>query len=241
MNRSASPAQRPAAQRRTASRRTVRRTLTIALAALGAVLLLASPAAAHTEIQLDNATAGATNVTMSVNAEAESSKAGVKSVAVQLPAGLTPDEITLVTGPSGWTLTPTADGYQIAGATLKVGVDVAYKIKISKLPATPGVLTFKTVVTYGNGDVDSWIGAPDADNPAPTVSLAPGAAAPSASASAAPSVAASPTGPALSNGIAPVEKKSGWPAWATWLIALVVLAALVAGVIALRRRGQPKA
>jgi uncharacterized protein YcnI len=221
------------------TRRALRRTATIAAAGLAAVLLLASPAAAHTEIDLDNATAGATNVTMSVNAEAESTKAGIASVAVRLPAGLTPNQVSLVTGPSGWTLSPTSDGYQVAGTALKTGVNAQYKIKIAQLPATPGVLTFKTVVTYANGDADSWIGAPGADNPAPTVSLAPGAAS-SATASPSPSASNSPATAVISTaGASQPADQGGWPAWATWLIVLAVLAAAVVSVIALRRRRTP--
>jgi uncharacterized protein YcnI len=223
---------------RTRRRRGLRYGLTVALASLAAVVLLASPAAAHTEISLDNATAGATNVTMSVTAEAENSKAGVAKVAVQLPAGLTPDEISLVKGPAGWALAPTADGYQISGPALQQGVDVAYQIKISKLPATPGVLTFKTVVTYANGEVDSWIGAPDAANPAPTVSLAPGSAPASAPATASPTT---PAAQIVAPVATPAAKSSGWPSWATWLIVLVVLAVLVAGALLLGRRRRNQA
>jgi len=221
-----------------ARRRAVWRTVTVLGAALGGVLLLAAPAAAHTEIQLDNPTAGATNVTMSVSAEAESDKAGIASVAVQLPSGLTPSQISLVSAPAGWTLAPTADGYQVSGAALKTGVAADYQIKIAKLPDTPGVLTFKTVVTYANGDVDSWIGAPDATNPAPTVTLKPGAA--STTSPKLPSPATSSSAPAFSTpGAAiPVEKDGGWPGWATWLLigGAVVLAAGVAALVLRSRR-----
>lgn len=219
-------------------RRALWRTATVLGAALGGVLLLAAPAAAHTEIELDNPTAGATNVTMSVSAEAESDKAGIASVAVQLPSGLTPSQVSLVSAPAGWTLAPTADGYQVSGAALKTGVDARYQIKIAKLPDTPGVLTFKTVVTYANGDTDSWIGAPDATNPAPTVTLKPGAA---SSASPTPSAVTS-SAPSFSNPRAaiPVEKDSGWPAWATWLLiggAVVLAAGVTALVLRSRRQG----
>src|SRR5689334_24641694 len=84
--------------------RAVRRVVTVGLAAFAAVLVIAGPAAAHTEIEVDNATAGATNVTMSVSAEAESTKAGIASVAVQLPTGIAPDQVSLVSGPAGWAL-----------------------------------------------------------------------------------------------------------------------------------------
>lgn len=226
------PAPRPGAL--PVRRRAARRVLTVALAALGVVLLAAAPAAAHTEIELDNATAGATNVTMSVTAEAENPSAGVAKVAVQLPAGLTSDQVSLVSGPTGWALSPTADGYQVAGPALKQGVDAAYRIRIAKLPDTPGVLTFKTVVTYANGEADSWIGAPDADNPAPTVTLAPGTAAPTTPAAAPSSTPAAAFGtPAAQT---PTDSSGGWPMWATWVIVAVVVVALAAGGVVLTRR-----
>ena len=222
-----------------ARHRALLRPLTVAVGALTAVLLLAAPADAHTEITLDNPTAGATHVTLSVSAEAESTKAGIANVAVQLPTGITPGQVSLASGPAGWTLTATSDGYQVAGPTLKTGVAAAYQIIISKLPATPGVLTFKTVVTYGNGDTDSWIGAPGADNPAPTVTLTPAAGAsgtPGVGASA--SASSRPAAAFGTPGAAEPATGGGWPAWATWLIILVVLAAAVATVPLMRRRRE---
>jgi uncharacterized protein YcnI len=227
----------PAGRRATPARRAVRRVVTVSLAALAAVLVIAGPAAAHTEIAVDNATAGATNVTMSVNAEAESTKAGIASVAVQLPPGIAPNQVSLVSGPAGWSLSTTADGYQVAGAALKTGTSAEYKIKIAQLPAAAGVLTFKTVVTYANGDADSWIGAPGSDNPAPTVTLAAGTAAPSPTAT-----SAAPTSPpaAAFSTPAPTAKSDngggGWPSWATWLIVVGVIAAAVITVLVLRNR-----
>jgi uncharacterized protein YcnI len=228
-----------------ARRRALLRPLAVAGAALAAVLVLASPAAAHTEIEIDNPTAGATNVTMSVKAEAESKTAGIASVAVQLPGGITPDQVSLASGPTGWTLTATADGYQVAGPALATGTDAAYRITIRKLPDTAGVLTFKTVVTYSNGDVDSWIGAPDADNPAPTVTVTGGTgptAGPSATATAV--ATSSAPGPAFGTpGATEPTDNGGWPAWATWLIVLIVLVALAAAggavLVIRRRRGTP--
>ena len=41
----------------------------------------------------------------------------------------------------------------------------------AKVPAEPGTLTFPATQTYANGEVVRWIGAADADTPAPHVEL----------------------------------------------------------------------
>jgi uncharacterized protein YcnI len=41
----------------------------------------------------------------------------------------------------------------------------------AKMPARQGTLVFPAVQTYSNGEVVRWIGAPDADTPAPRVTL----------------------------------------------------------------------
>jgi uncharacterized protein len=41
----------------------------------------------------------------------------------------------------------------------------------AKVPAEQGILAFPAVQTYSNGDVVRWIGAPDADTPAPRVTV----------------------------------------------------------------------
>src|SRR2546429_8242211 len=118
------------------------------------VLAFAGPALAHVEVSADKPQAGATDVTVSFNAEAESDAAGAKSVQVALPEGIAPGDVSYVSGPTGWALTATADGYTVGGATLKVHQDVAYKVKIAKLPATATNLAFKTIGTSGKCQAD---------------------------------------------------------------------------------------
>jgi uncharacterized protein len=45
-----------------------------------------------------------------------------------------------------------------------------------RMPERPGVLTFKALQTYDNGEVVRWIGPPDAEEPAPRVTVAAAAA-----------------------------------------------------------------
>jgi hypothetical protein len=93
------------------------------------VLLLGSPAFAHTEIEVDNPQGGATGVTMTVTAEAENDSAGIASVRMVLPAGITPAQVSLVSGPTGWTLTPGPDGFTVAGAPLAVKTDLLTELR----------------------------------------------------------------------------------------------------------------
>ena len=55
----------------------------------------------------------------------------------------------------------------------------------AKVPAAQGKLVFPAVQTYSNGDVVRWIGDPDADTPAPRVTVTPRAGEASATAPAA--------------------------------------------------------
>jgi hypothetical protein len=218
------------------------RTTLGAVAGVLAVLLLASPAWAHTEIEIDHPQGGATDVTMRVTSEAENSSAGIASVQMQLPAGISPAQVTLVSGPAGWTLTRTSDGFTVSGAPLTVKTDAKFTVKLAQLPPAGGVLVFKTLVTYTDGKVDRWIEEPSAGNPspkdpAPTVSVRPGARPPSTSpSSAAPSAPASaaPDTPVSS----PVAAGSGGGGTTLWWIVggVVVLVALATVVQVLRRR-----
>ncbi|MFQ1004354.1 DUF1775 domain-containing protein [Modestobacter sp. SSW1-42] len=135
--------------------------------------------------------------------EAESDTAGITGVKTQLPAGLAPAAASLATGPEGWSLTATSDGYEIAGPPLEVGVDADLSVAITQLPADAAAeLPFKTLVQYSDNSEDAWIELPTADNPEPanpapsiTVAAAPAPAATPAptSASAASSSSISPT------------------------------------------------
>ena len=58
-----------------------------------------------------------------------------------------------------------------AGAGIPAGQFANFPISVA-LPGRPGqTLTFKTVQTYSNGKVARWIGAPDSDQPAPTIDV----------------------------------------------------------------------
>jgi len=67
------------------SRSALRLTLAAALGLVAAVAVTAAPAWAHVQVSADKAQAGATNVTVSFNGEAESTTAGIKSEQVFLP------------------------------------------------------------------------------------------------------------------------------------------------------------
>jgi uncharacterized protein YcnI len=166
--------------------RTCARGVAIGLAAL-ALTAIAAPALAHTEATIDNPQAGATNVVLTLDAQAESTSAGITSLDVTLPDGVTPAQVSIKAGPNGWTFTRTTQGFTVAGTALPVGTDARAALQIAQLPATATTLAFKTLVNYSDGAVDRWIevpstAAPNPPNPAPTVSLRPAAATPAGTA-----------------------------------------------------------
>ncbi|MET7657033.1 MULTISPECIES: DUF1775 domain-containing protein [unclassified Streptomyces] len=186
------------------SARAGRRLVLAGAAALTATLALATPAAAHAEVEADKPQALAENVTLSFVSEAESDSAGFTELRVVLPEGIAPADVTLDESPKGWKLTATKDGYTVAGPALKTGVDAEHKIRIRQLPDVKE-LAFKTVETYSDGEVSRWIelpaGGEEPEQPAPLLKLkaaAPGAKPISPSPTAAESASASAAAPAPS-------------------------------------------
>ena len=223
--------------------------MTVAGVAGVLVLGLAAPALAHVQVSADKTTAGAENVTLTFNGEAESDSAGIKSERVVLPAGIDPAGVTLVKAPAGWTFSRAADGFTVGGAPLKVGVDSVWKVKIAKLPAGETRLSFKTLETYSDGDVDRWIeiqepGQDEPEHPAPLLTLKPGpaeATEPSATATtdATGTPSAAPSTPATTPvAEIPGDDDSG----NTWLFYVLPIAVLLvlAGVFILVRRAVSK-
>ncbi|MET0765257.1 MAG: DUF1775 domain-containing protein [Blastococcus sp.] len=214
---------------------------------LAACLLLvgAGPAGAHVEATVSaGAQAGAGPVTVAFEAEAESPSAGIAAVKTQLPAGMPPEAVSLASGPPGWALTPTPDGFEVGGPPLPPGTDAEFTISIRQLPADRTELPFKTLVRYTDGSEDAWIeeptpGNPEPENPAPVITVAP-AAAPTSTA--APSSTPATSSPATSTPpTTPQAQASDDEGTPTWLIVLGVLAAAVlAGGLFLARRARTR-
>jgi hypothetical protein len=205
--------------------------------ATAALLAVAAPALAHTQASIDNPQAGAGNVVLTLNAEAESTTAGIKSLDVTLPGGIQPAQVSLTDAPGGWTFTRTAQGFTVAGSTLAVGTPAKTSLRIEQLPATAQVLAFKTLVTYGDGKVDRWIevpstAAPNPPDPAPTVSLR------AAAATSAPASNLVSPGAVIRNNPSPAaqapasKSRTGW-LWAIVIAGLILL--LLIGVLLWRR------
>jgi hypothetical protein len=221
------------------------RVITVGIVAGLAVAGTAGPALAHVEVSADRTTAGATDVTLTFTGEAENPAAGIKSERVVLPEGLDPAGVTLVKAPAGWTFTRAADGFTVGGKALGTTTDAVWKVKIAKLPDGQTRLSFKTLETYGNGEVSRWIeiqepGQPEPDNPAPLVTLEPGPAATGAL-SATPLAAPSSTGATTASGSpATVAVSTAGQGSSTWWIWVVVAAVAIVGggglIVARRRR-----
>ena len=208
---------------------------TAATALLGAVLFAAGSgtAAAHVHVDASGATAGAGPVTLAFSGASEAD-AGITAMRTRLPAGIAPGDVTLASGPTGWTLTPTAQGFEVGGPALAAGEEVAYQVTVAALPAGVTELAFPTVQVYADGTEDAWIepevpGGPEPEMPAPVLAVAPGTAAPTASpapATPAPTVEAGPAAPGTTapEPVAAAEQETGGP----WFVAVAAGAALAA-------------
>lgn len=207
--------------------------------ATAALLAVATPAFAHTQASIDNPAAGAANVVLTLDAEAESTTAGIKSLEVTLPGGIQPAQVSLTEAPGGWTFTRTAQGFTVAGSALAVGTPAKATLRVAQLPATAQVLAFRTLVTYNDGQVQRWIevpstAAPNPPDPAPTVSLKPAAA----TATSAPASNLVSPGAVIRNNPSPAAQaptsrsRTAW-LWAIVIAGLILLALL--GVLLWRR------
>jgi hypothetical protein len=153
-----------------------------AAAVLASLAVSGVPALAHVKVTADQPQAGATAVTVTFTASAESKTAGIASLRTYLPAGLTPADVTYVSGPPGWVFTPQRDGFTVGGTPLRPGAEAAYAIRLARLPAGQARVPLKTLQRYADGQVDRWIDATksvenEEPNAAPALVLsAPGAA-----------------------------------------------------------------
>jgi uncharacterized protein YcnI len=182
----------------------------ITLASAAALAALAVPAAAqaHVTLQPQQAPAGA-YVVESVRVPNETDDATTTKVAVQFPDGFAAVSYQPV---AGWTAevvkrqlaTPvkTDDGEitegvrQITWTARSADAGIApgqfrdFPLSV-RIPDQAGdTLTFKALQTYSDGTVVRWIGAPDADQPAPQVRVVEAASSAATPAVAAPAVAA---------------------------------------------------
>lgn len=160
-----------------------------ALAAL-ALAAAAGPAAAHVTVQPDTATAGAYTV-VDVRVPNESDSASTTKVTVRMPPGFASASYQPV---PGWTVavkkeklaTPieTDDGpitegvaeVTWSGGRIPPGAFQDFPLSVLMPDKAGTTLTFKALQTYSDGEVVRWIGAPTADEPAPTVKLEAAAA-----------------------------------------------------------------
>jgi uncharacterized protein YcnI len=208
-----------------------------ALLALLMLLALANPAMAHVEVSADKPQAGATDVTVTFTAEAESNSAGVSGLQIVLPAGISPAEVALVSGPPGWSLQPLPDGFQVTGPGLAVGQDVRLQVRLAQLPTTSDMLTFKTLQSYTDGRVDRWIdlptsSVPNPDMPAPVLQISGAVATTSPG-------AATTAGPTIETQLETAKvapRTTSHTGWWIGIGALVLLAGLIAWLLIRNRR-----
>jgi uncharacterized protein YcnI len=134
---------------------------------LAAALIVAPAAAAHVTIN-PSAVQADSFARFDLRVPNERENASTTKVAVKLPKGLV--EVSFQPKP-GWKRSVAMGTVTWRGGTIAPGEFDEFGLS-AKVPNDPGAkLTFPAVQTYSNGEVVHWIGAPDADEPAPQVTL----------------------------------------------------------------------
>jgi uncharacterized protein YcnI len=167
-----------------------RRSLAIPIAAAISVLSLPTAAIAHVTVNPKQAPAGAFTL-LDIRVPNERGTASTTKIVVKMPPGIVSASYEPVDGwatsiataqlakpietPDGpiseavSTITWTAK--RGGGGAIGPGQFRDFPISV-QIPGRAGdVLTFKALQTYSNGEVVRWIGAPDADEPAATVTV----------------------------------------------------------------------
>jgi len=162
---------------------------TIGAAVAAGALVLPAAAGAHVTVQPQQVPAGASTV-LAVRVPNERDDASTVKVDVRLPPGFVSASWEAM---PGWSVRAvkqklskpiqTDDGpidEQVGeivwtASSKKAGIQPGefrdFPLSVT-MPGKAGqTLTFKALQTYSNGEVVRWIGAPDADEPAPTVQL----------------------------------------------------------------------
>jgi periplasmic copper chaperone A len=228
--------------------------IALATAAAG-ILAIPATASAHVTLQPKTAVAGAYTVE-SVRVPNETDNAVTNKITVQFPDGFA--EVSYQSIP-GWSVrvtkerlaTPvrTDDGevtegvktitWTSAGKTdgIKPGQFQDFPLSV-QIPGRAGdTLTFKALQYYSDGSVARWIGAPDADKPAPQVQVT--AATPTAATAATGGTATTENTAAPASGSSSSSDDSSDSSKTLAIIALIVgalgLAAGGAGLAASRR------
>lgn len=186
------------------------------------------------------AQAGAGPVTVAFLAEAESTTAGIAGVKTQLPEDILPGQVALASGPPGWTLAPTPEGYEIGGVPIAPVEDLEFGTTIARLPLGATELPFKTLLRYSDGVEDAWIelpteANPEPENPAPVITVAPAPAGattppPSSPGVSTPSAAGTPTTDSQDEDARPSTEQDSSSTGLIVVVAVLVVAALAGGL-----------
>jgi periplasmic copper chaperone A len=163
---------------------------TILAVTAAAALALPATASAHVTLQPSEVPAGGFTV-LNVRVPNERDDSGTRKVAVQMPDGFAAASYEKV---PGWTVKVTRGKapkpIEMHGEQVTEQVDTVtftsrdksgdigpgqfqdFPLSVAMPAGKAGTkLTFKAVQTYRSGEVVRWIGAPDADEPAPQVTL----------------------------------------------------------------------
>lgn len=212
------------------------RGMAVLTGAVLATLLGVGSAAAHVEIKVEPAQAGARDAVVTFTAAAESLAAGISALEVQVPEGINPADVTLTTAPQDWTLLETTDGYIVSGPPLPVGMEARYAIKVKQLPNAAS-MAFKTLQSYTDGTVARWVElpAPGGAIPASPAPIAHLGSADGAVGAPPPPPAPGHTHPAPAQ--AQPAQDNGVPVM-VWVVLAVLAATVIAGAVFLvvRRR-----
>jgi uncharacterized protein YcnI len=142
--------------------------------------VLTGPAWAHVQVEAQPGSPGAPDATLKITAAGESATAGVAKLDITADPAIPADQVTLVSGPAGWTVGPGGQGgFSVGGPAVPKGQDASVSVKVKQLPDAPQVV-FKVLQTYSDGQIDRWIELPgpdgqEPDKPAPIVKLTAGA------------------------------------------------------------------
>lgn len=200
----------------------------VTCAAAGALLLLAAPASAHIQVRPALAAPGDPVLwTVLVPSEQES---GTRQVELAIPRDVLPFSYEAV---PGWTrrvrANPDGSVASIVWRGRTPGDGLAAFRFLASTPERDGPIAWKAIQTYADGAVVRWIGSPRSDAPASITTI---------SSSAARENAGGESGDGAAVGERPAAAAAG--DGPDWLARGLALAALLAGGLALLRRGRPR-